>query len=123
MGYSGFPVCGLGMTYPSDCPARCTDGTILRMRMNLITQALSPLPVGPGSFQVSLTLKPACGLPGEYQYPTDSASLMRLLRQQTDLPSSVIERFEGSLSTMRNAKLLGVELSELVLTKIGYFVD
>jgi len=48
---------------------------------------------------------------------------MRLLRQQTDLPSSVIERFEGSLSTMRNAKLLGVELSELVLTKIGYFVD
>jgi hypothetical protein len=91
--------------------------------MNLITQALSPLPVGPGSFQVSLTLKPACGLPGEYQYPTDSASLMRLLRQQTDLPSSVIERFEGSLSTMRNAKLLGVELSELVLTKIGYFVD
>lgn len=123
MGYSSIPVCVLGMTYPSHCPAWRVDGTILRMRMNLITQALSPLPVGPGSFQVSLTLKPACGLPGEYQYPTDSASLMRMLRQQTDLPSSVIERFEGSLSTMRNAKLLGVELSELVLTKIGYFVD
>ncbi|HEX4320302.1 MAG TPA: hypothetical protein VHZ52_05330 [Acidobacteriaceae bacterium] len=93
------------------------------MRMNLITQALSPLPPGPGSFQVSLTLKPACGLPGEYQYPTDSASLLRMLRQQTDLPSSVLERFEGNLTTVRNAKLLGVELSDVLLTRIGYFVD
>jgi hypothetical protein len=91
--------------------------------MNLITQALSPVSQGPGSFQVSLTLKPACGLPGEYQYPTDSASLLRMLRQQTDLPSSVIERFEGSLCTMRNARLLGVELNDGLLTKIGYFVD
>ena len=48
---------------------------------------------------------------------------MRMLRQQTDLPSSVIECFEGSLSASHNAKLLGVELSEQVLTKIGYFVD
>jgi hypothetical protein len=91
--------------------------------MNLITQALSPFQSGPGSFQVSLTLKPACGLPGEYQYPTDSASLLRMLRQQTDLPASVLERFEGSLTTLHNAKLLGVELNEQVLTKIGYFVD
>jgi hypothetical protein len=93
------------------------------MRVNLITQALSPFSSGPGSFQVSLTIKPACGLPGEYQYPTDSASLLRMLRQQTDLPASVLERFEGSLCTLHNAKLLGVELSEGVLTKIGYFVD
>ena len=93
------------------------------MRMNLITQALNPIQSGQGSFQVSLTLRPACGLPGEYQFPTDSVSLLRMLRQQTDLPSSVIECFEGSLSASRSAKLLGVELSEQVLTKIGYFVD
>jgi hypothetical protein len=93
------------------------------MRVNLITQALSPFQPGPGSFQVSLTIRPACGLPGEYEYPTDSASLLRLLHKQTDLPESVLERFEGSLSTYHCARLLGVELSEQVLTKIGYFVD
>jgi hypothetical protein len=93
------------------------------MRVNLITQALSPFRSGPGSFQVSLTIRPACGLPGEYQFPTDSASLLRLLRQQTDLPSTVLQRFEGSLNATRSAKLLGVELSEGLLTKIGYFID
>jgi hypothetical protein len=94
-----------------------------RMRVNLITQALNPFQPGPGSFRVSLTIRPACGLPGEYEYPTDSASLVRMLRSQTDLPASVIERFEGSLSASHSARLLGVELSEQVLTKIGYFVD
>jgi len=93
------------------------------MRVNLITQALSPFTSGSGSFQVSLTIRPACGLPGEYQYPTDSASLLRLLHQQTDLPSSVLEKFKGNLSESHSARLLGVELSEQVLTKIGYFVD
>jgi hypothetical protein len=93
------------------------------MRMNLITQALTPIPSGRGSFQVSLTLRPACGLPGEYQFPTDSASLMRMLQQQTDLPSSVLQKFQGNLSACHSAQLLGVELSEQVLTKIGYFVD
>lgn len=108
------------------CPVHCLEygrsGTILGMRMNLITQALNPSS-GRGSFQVSLTIRPACGLPGEYQYPTDSASLLRLLRQQTDLPSSVLERFEGNLNLTHSAKLLGVELSDGLLTKIGYFVD
>ena len=93
------------------------------MRMNLITQALHPIPSGRGSFQVSLTLRPACGLPGEYQFPTDSASLMRMLQQQTDLPAWVLQRFEGNLSESRSATLLCVELSEQVLTKIGYFID
>jgi hypothetical protein len=93
------------------------------MRMNLITQAINPFESGRGSFQVSLTIRPACGLPGEYQFPTDSASLVRLLHKQTDLPESVIERFEGNLNLCRSAKLLGVELSDQVLTKIGYFTD
>ncbi len=93
------------------------------MRMNLITQAVPPFESVRGPFPVSLTIRPACGLPGEYQFPTDSASLLRLLHKQTDLPESVIERFEGNLNLCRQAKLLGVELSEQVLTKIGYFTD
>jgi hypothetical protein len=62
-------------------------------------------------------------LPGDYEYPTDSTALLRLLRRQTDLPDSVLQRFEASLRTPVGARLLGVELSESVLTEIGYFID
>jgi len=93
------------------------------MRFNLITQPLGTSKPGVGTIPLSLTLKPACGLPGDYEFPTDSAALLRLLRQQTDLPSTVLLRFEGDLSSSVRARLLGVELSDTVLTKIGYFVD
>jgi hypothetical protein len=33
-------------------------------------------------------------LPGDYSYTTNSDSLMRMLRQKTDLPSSVLEKDE-----------------------------
>jgi len=93
------------------------------MRVNLITSPLGAPKSGAGTIPLSLTIKPSCGLPGDYQYPTDSSSLLRLLRQQTDLPSTVLQRFEGDLYHSARARLLGVELSDTVLTKIGYFVD
>jgi hypothetical protein len=70
-----------------------------------------------------LTIRPACGVPGDYECPTDSAALLRLLRQQTDLPGYVLEGFERNLRIPVSARLLGVELSESVLTDIGYFID
>jgi hypothetical protein len=48
---------------------------------------------------------------------------MLLLRQKTDLAATVLERFEGKLGGPVGARLLGVELSERVLTDIGYFID
>jgi hypothetical protein len=93
------------------------------MRVNLISHVLRPHRTGAGSFPISLTIRPACGLPGEYEYPTDTAALFRMLHQQTDLPEAVLQRFKGDLCEMHKAQLLGVELSEGVLTKIGYFVD
>jgi hypothetical protein len=92
-----------------------------RMRMNLLTHA-SGTPDS-GTIPLSLTLRPACGLPGDYEFPTDSASLLRMLRAQTDLPSTVLQRFEEELRAGYQPKLLGVELSEQVLTNIGYFID
>jgi hypothetical protein len=62
-------------------------------------------------------------MPGEYQYATDSASLLQMLHKQTDLPSSVLERFDKNLRLPAGGRLMGVELSEKVLTEIGYFVD
>ena len=93
------------------------------MRVNLSTQSFGPIPLGAGTILLSLTIKPSCGLPGDYSYSTDSAALLRMLNLQTDLPSSVLKRFQGDLYTSSKAKLLGVELSERLLTDIGYFVD
>ena len=93
------------------------------MRVNLITHSFGQIKLGTGAIPLSLKIRPACGLPGEYEYATDSASLVWMLRKQTDLPSSVIERFEERMFTAFHAHLLGVELSEKTLTEIGYFVD
>ena len=93
------------------------------MRVNLITHTSgSPAPFQ-GPLPLSLTIKPACGLPGDYQYETNSAELMQLLRKQTDLPASVLQRFEVKMWDKVGARLLGVELSERLLTDIGYFID
>jgi len=78
---------------------------------------------GKGAIPLSLTIRPACGLPGDYQYLTDSSALLNMLRQQTDLPASVLHRFEGNMYSNTSARLLGVELSERLLTDIGYFID
>jgi hypothetical protein len=93
------------------------------MRVNLITQPSNRFESGAGTIPLSLTIRPACGLPGDYEYPTDSAALLKLLRQQTDLPATVLQRFEESLRTPFGARLLGVDLSDAVLTNIGYFID
>ena len=90
--------------------------------MNLITESPNPMPVK-GSINLSLTIKPACGIPGDYKFPIDSASLLTMLRRQTDLPTAVLERFGVDLHATRKAKLLGVDLSERVLTEMGYFIE
>ena len=93
------------------------------MRVDLITWPSGRSESGAGTIRLSLTIRPACHLPGEYQCPTDSRALMSLLQQETDLPASVLQRFERSLRAHVGARLLAVELSERVLTDIGYFID
>jgi hypothetical protein len=93
------------------------------MRVNLITEPSRQSRSRKGKIPLSLTIRPASGFPGEYQTPTDSESLMRLLRQKTNLSAPVLERFEGKLVTTIGARLLGVELGDSVLTEIGYFID
>jgi hypothetical protein len=93
------------------------------MRVNLITQTASSFEFGAKSVPLSLTIRPSCGLPGDYQYATDSAALLRMLRKKTDLPFDTLKRFEGEIYNNPSARLLGVELSESVLTELGYFID
>lgn len=93
------------------------------MRVNLITRPSDRSESSTGTIPLSLTIRPACGLPGDYDCQTDSKALLRLLRLQTDLPGYALERFEESLRSQVGAKLMGVELSDSALTDIGYFID
>ncbi len=93
------------------------------MRVNLIAQMADPLEFGGKSVPLSLTVRPSCGVPGDYQYTTDSAALLRMLHKKTDLSSDTLKRFEGEIYSYPSACLLGVELSETVLSEIGYFID
>ena len=92
------------------------------MRMNLITKVSGPVPSGMAPLPLSLTLRPACGLPGDYVMGIDTQALMRMLGK-TDLPATVLGRFKGELYSASQARLLGVSLSEETLTEIGYFID
>ena len=93
------------------------------MRVNLTIRRTDQCESCLGTIPISVTIQPACRLPGDYDYPTNSAALLRLLRRQTDLPDYVLLGFEASLRTPSGAQLMGVELSESVLTEIGYFID
>ena len=93
------------------------------MRVNLTAHSGSFGTDTARSESVVLTVRPACKIPGDFRYMTDGKSLLKLLRQGTELRSSVIESFEKDLQLTKAAKLLGVEISDRVLTEIGYFVD
>ncbi len=93
------------------------------MRMDLTAQSTDRHMSNFASVPVSLLIKPACGLPGDYSYSTDSQALLQMLKQQTDLPSPVLDRFMSELRYSPSARLRAVELDERVLRKIGYFVD
>jgi len=72
--------------------------------------------------RITLTLRPAVSMPGDYSFTTNVDSVRRLLRR-TDLPSTILERFESGLWNAKGASLPAVEISEKTLTEIGYFVD
>ena len=93
------------------------------MRMNLIARHSGNSEEGAAIVTLALTLRPACGLPGEYQFKTTRASLMKILRKGTELSLDTLAGFEGQILSHPNARLLGVEMSEAVLAEIGYFID
>jgi len=93
------------------------------MRVNLISHSSAALASGKSAIPLTLTIRPSCGIPGDYQYTTDSSSLVKMLRRETDLPAAVITNFEAKMYAAPESRLLGVELNDRALTEIGYFVD
>jgi hypothetical protein len=90
--------------------------------MNLNARGVSSSPSGLQEDRIVLTIRPACQLPGDYSYTTSRDSLRRILLR-TDLPSTVLDKFEIGIWSPRGSNLPGVEMSEKTLHEIGYFVD
>ncbi len=92
------------------------------MRVNLFANVSSQSPEA-GPSPVMLTIKPACGLPGTYEYKTDSAALLNMLHRRTDLNGSVLSQFRKNLMSSNTVRLLGVDIKDQALEEIGYFID
>ena len=92
------------------------------MRMNLSAHAFPAPNSGLTEDRISLTIRPAASLPGNYTFVTNRDSLRSMLRR-TDLPSTVLEKFETGIYKPKGASLPAVELSDNTLTQIGYFID
>ena len=92
------------------------------MRMNLTARAIVPNGSHLSENSIVLTVRPAGHLPGEYSCATTSGSLRCMLRS-TDLPSTIIERFEREIYSAKGSSLRAVELSETTLIEIGYFIE
>ncbi len=75
------------------------------------------------SIPVSVTIKPSNNVPGSFEYQTDSRSLLRLLRLNTDLSECVLDSFRKDLEVSSKGRLPAVKLREQFLREIGYFVD
>ena len=88
------------------------------MRMNLNAHAFKAHNSDLTEERISLTIRPAALLPGNYSFVMNVDSLRR-----TDLPSTVLEKFEMGIYNPKGASLPGVGLSETTLTQIGYFID
>jgi hypothetical protein len=91
--------------------------------MNLIARRSETSEESMTNIPLSLTIRPSCGIPGDYQVKTTSASLMRMLHKKTDLSFDTLKRFEGEVYSYPYARLMGVEMSDETLTEIGYFID
>ncbi len=93
------------------------------MRVNLFANVSRTQAFESGPTAVMLTIKPACGLPGTFEYKTDSIALLNMLHRRTDLNGSVLDQFKKNLQNSNQVRLLGVDLKDQALEEIGYFID
>lgn len=92
--------------------------------MRICLHARSLLPHSPrNSVPVVVTIKPFNHVGGVFEYRTESAALLRLLRLKTDLAGYTLDRFLTELSTCKESRLASILVKEEVLQEIGYFID
>lgn len=93
------------------------------MRVNLFAKTSPGLLDRSGSIPLSLTIKPTCGVEGMFEFATDSTTVLKLLRNETDLNGAVIDRFRSELEILNDVRLLGVAVRDEALEQVGFFID
>ena len=81
----------------------------------------------PARSQVSVpllvTIRPSNLPGGEFEYSTESAILLRLLRKGTDLAEYTLDRFRTELAVCNEGRLSSVNMTDEMLQELGYFID
>jgi len=72
---------------------------------------------------LSVLIRPANHVEGSFEYQTDQKSLLKLLREKTDLSGYVLDTFRRDLEQSAQGRLEAVKVRDEVLKKIGYFID
>ena len=93
------------------------------MRFNLFAKTSQPLLSERQTIPMQMTLKTAHGASSTFQYETDSALLLKMLREEGTMSPYAMDLFLESLRRNRNAPLYGVSLTDKALTELGYFID
>ena len=94
------------------------------MRISLHARSTLPLPQ-PRTSNVSLSvlIRPSNHVDGSFEYQTDRESLLKLLRDKTDLSGYVLDTFRRDLDLSAQGRLEAVKVKHEVLEQIGYFID
>lgn len=93
------------------------------MRFTITAKASSSPSPGSSTRPLSVTLKPAGKSVGAYEYSSDSAALLRMLRRDTEINGFELAAFTGDLRARSNAQLHRVPLKDGVLREVGFFID
>ncbi len=94
--------------------------------MRISLHARSPLPFPQrrtSNVPVSVLIRPANHVDGSFEYQTDRESLLKLLREKTDLSGYVLDTFRRDLEQLAQGWLEAVKVKDEVLKQIGYFID
>ena len=107
----------------------CQYLRMMRVRLHAKAAACNPsllptLPLSRASMiPLSVTIRPANNVPGSYEYHTDSRSLLRMLRRQTDISGLLLSQLEQDLLVRRELKVPSISVKEELLQELGYFTD
>ena len=93
------------------------------MRFNLFAKSTQPLMSERHSIPLSLVMKTATGTADTFSFETNTAMLLKMLREEGKLSPYALDLFLEGLRHNRNVPLYGVGLSDKALTDVGYFLE
>ena len=93
------------------------------MRFNLFAKSSQQLTSEKQAIPLSMVMKTATGAASTFEFETNSAQLLKLLREEGTMSPYALDLFLDGMRRDRNAPLYGVSLTDKALTDMGYFID